>query len=76
MEYQDILNNLSIYLNREYPKKYKSKLDFAAACEVDEKTIRRILDAKQNLSIKVLISISKAIGIRLSELIEIIDKEQ
>ena len=49
--------------------KYKSNLDFAAACEVDEKTIRRIFAGKQNFSIQILGRICKVLDIKMSTLL-------
>lgn len=69
----DILSNIAIVVNREYPKKFKTKVEFAAAADVEEATIRRVLKGEQNLSIKLLHQICSAIDVRLSDLFEEID---
>lgn len=47
-----------------------SKLDFAIACDVDEKTIRRILKGEQNISIEILIKIADALKTKPSLLLQ------
>jgi len=64
----DILQDIAVIINREYPKKFKTKVDFAAASDVEEATIRRVLKGEQNLSIKLLKQICDAIDINLSDL--------
>jgi transcriptional regulator with XRE-family HTH domain len=64
----NILENIAVIIKREYPKKFKTKLEFAAAADVEETTIRRVLKGEQNLSIKLLQQICNAIDIKLSDL--------
>ena len=64
----NILEEIAIVFNREYPKKFKTKLEFAAAADVEETTIRRVLKGEQNISIKLLQQICNAIDIKLSDL--------
>jgi len=64
----NILEDIAIVFNREYPKKFKTKLEFAAAADVEETTIRRVLKGEQNISIKLLQQICNAIDIKLSDL--------
>jgi transcriptional regulator with XRE-family HTH domain len=54
----------------EYANHYMSKLDFAIACDVDEKTIRRILKGEQNISIEILIKIADALKTKPSLLLQ------
>lgn len=65
---KNILEDIAIIINREYPKKFKTKLEFAAAADVEETTIRRVLKGEQNLSIKLLRQICNAIDLKLSDL--------
>lgn len=62
------MEDIAVIINREYPKKFKTKLEFAAAADVEETTIRRVLKGEQNLSIKLLQQICNAIDIQLSDL--------
>lgn len=64
----NILQDIAVIINREYPKKFKTKLEFAAAADVEETTIRRVLKGEQNLSLKLLQQICIAIDIKLSDL--------
>lgn len=64
----NILENIAVIIKREYPKKFKTKLEFAAAADVEETTIRRVLKGEQNLSIKLLQQICNAIDIKLADL--------
>jgi transcriptional regulator with XRE-family HTH domain len=65
---QDILAKAGDYIRKKAKLKFKSNVEFAYACEVDEKTIRRIFRGEQNLSIKVLKRICEALDIKLSDL--------
>lgn len=51
----------------EYPKYYRSKFDLSIAANVDEKTIRRILNAEQNFSIKIFLAVCFAIKVKPSD---------
>lgn len=64
----NILEDIAVIINREYPKKFKTKLEFAAAADVEETTIRRVLKGEQNLSLKLLQQICNAIDIKLADL--------
>ena len=64
----DILQDIAVIINREFPKKFKTNVEFAAAADVEEATIRRVLKGEQNLSIKLLQQICSAIDITLSDL--------
>jgi len=45
-------------------------VEFANVCDVNESTIRRILQGKQNISIKVLKRICEALDIKMSDLLK------
>ena len=49
--------------------KFKSNLEFASVCDIDEKSIRRILNGKQNFSIIIFSKICQALDIKMSELL-------
>jgi transcriptional regulator with XRE-family HTH domain len=49
--------------------KYKNSLEFASACDIDEKSIRRIFNGKQNFSILIFAKISTALETKMSELL-------
>jgi transcriptional regulator with XRE-family HTH domain len=48
---------------------YKSKLEFSIASDIDERTIRRVLQGNQNVSIVVLSKIAKALNTSISSII-------
>ncbi len=70
----DILQDIAVIINREYPKKFTTKVEFAAASDVEEATIRRVLKGEQNLSIKLLQQICTAIDVKLSDLFDEIER--
>jgi DNA-binding Xre family transcriptional regulator len=49
--------------------KFKSNLEFASVCDIDEKSIRRILNGKQNFSIIIFSKICQALDIKMSDLL-------
>lgn len=65
---QDILVKLGNYIGKRAKEKFKSNVEFANVCDVNESTIRRILQGEQNLSIKVLERICSALDIKISDL--------
>ncbi len=65
------LQTLGKKIDEESIKKYKTQSDFAAACDVDTRTIRRIIKAEQNPTIIVLRGIAIALDIELKDLIDI-----
>lgn len=67
---KDILVAIGDYIGKKAKVKYKSNVEFANVCDVSEGTIRRILQGKQNLSIKVLKRVCEALDIRLSDLLK------
>ena len=70
---KDLLINLGVAIQKKSKAKFKTNIDFAIACDVDEKTIRRIYKGQQNISIKILQKISFALDTRMSELLEEIE---
>ncbi|MEY4812797.1 MAG: hypothetical protein RLZZ462_1670 [Bacteroidota bacterium] len=48
---------------------YKSKLEFSIASDIDERTIRRVLQGHQNMSIVILSKIAKALDTSISSII-------
>lgn len=69
----DLLDKIASEINKRYKKLYATKLDFSYAADVDEKTIRRILSGKQNISILLLNRICQALDISIVELLNCID---
>lgn len=67
---KDILVKIGNYLQKKAKAKFKSNVEFADVCDVDEKTIRRIFLGEQNLSIKVLKRICEALDIKVAELMK------
>jgi len=47
----DVLRKLGKVIKDKANVKYKTKIDFAFECDVDERTIRRILKGEQNISV-------------------------
>jgi hypothetical protein len=73
MTLQEFQIGLAIFLNSRIEEQFKTKVEFAYACEIDEKTVRRILKAEQNISVGILIKISSSLHISLGELIKEIE---
>jgi len=73
---RDILVKIGDHLNKKAKSKFKSNVEFASACDVDEKTVRRIFLGDQNISIKVLKRICEALEIRLSDLFKDIESSK
>lgn len=67
---QDLLKNIGKVVQQKYVLLYKSKLEFSTACDLDERTIRRVLLGNQNVSIDVLSKISKALNTSISSIIQ------
>lgn len=61
-------SKLNDYIKRAAKKRYKSNLAFATACDIDEKTVRRIYSGEHNLSIKLLEKICEALEIKPSDI--------
>ena len=67
---KDILVSIGDYIGKEAKAKFKSNVEFANMCDVSEGTIRRILQGKQNVSLKVLKKICEALEIKMSDLLK------
>ncbi|NWL03688.1 hypothetical protein DM790_22955 [Flavobacterium collinsii] len=66
---EEFLIKLGDNINARAKAKFKTNLEFASACEIDEASIRRILKGKQNFSIKIFLKICTALDIKMSELL-------
>jgi len=66
---EDFLPKLGLIINERAKAKFKSNLEFASACDIDEKSIRRILKGQQNFSINIFLKICIALNIKMSELL-------
>ncbi|MDQ6470067.1 helix-turn-helix transcriptional regulator [Flavobacterium sp. LHD-80] len=66
---EEFLIKLGDNINARAKAKFKTNLEFASACEIDEASIRRILKGKQNFSIKIFLKICTALDVKMSELL-------
>lgn len=73
---EEFLLKLGAEVEKRYKLKFVSKLEFSFACDVDEKTIRRLFKGEQNISILLLKKICDALEIKLSELIISIEESE
>jgi transcriptional regulator with XRE-family HTH domain len=67
---KDVLVKIGNYIGKRAKVKFKSNVEFANVADVNESTIRRILQGEQNLSIKVLKRICEALDIKISDLLK------
>lgn len=67
---KDILAKLADTIGKKAKTKFKSNVEFANVCDINESSIRRILQGKQNISIKVLKRICEALEIKMSDLLK------
>jgi DNA-binding Xre family transcriptional regulator len=67
---EKILISIGDYIGEKAKTKFKSNVEFADVCDVNESTIRRILRGKQNISLKVLTRICEALDIKMSDLLK------
>lgn len=67
------LIQLGQLINDKAKAKFSNNLEFTSACNIDEKSIRRILNGKQNFSINIFSKICSALGVKMSELLSEID---
>ncbi|MBP6091614.1 MAG: helix-turn-helix transcriptional regulator [Crocinitomicaceae bacterium] len=68
---EEFLVKLGKRIEEAYLPKFKSQTEFALACDVDTRTIRRIIKAEQNPTILVLRGIANALECELTNLIDI-----
>jgi transcriptional regulator with XRE-family HTH domain len=66
---EEQLSRLGKLIGERAKSRFKSNLEFASACDIDEKSIRRILNGKQNFSIAIFSKISAVLGVKMSELL-------
>lgn len=69
MENPALTAKLCKYIYRNFRSKYKSNLDFALTCGVDEKTIRLIQQEKYNLSINLFQQICESQNVKMSQVL-------
>lgn len=67
---KDVLVKLADSIGKRAKVKFKSNVEFANVCDVNESTIRRILQGQQNISVKVLKRICEALEIKMSDLLK------
>lgn len=67
---KDILVKIADTIGKRAKVKFKSNVEFANVCDINESSIRRILQGKQNISIKVLKRICEALDIKMSDLMK------
>ena len=70
---KDVLIKIGDSIGKKAKTKFKSNVEFANVCDVNESTIRRILRGEQNISIKVLKRICEALEIKMSDLLNEVD---
>lgn len=66
---EDFLIKLGVIICERAKTKFKSNLEFASVCDIDEKSIRRILKGQQNFSIIIFSKICTALDVKMSELL-------
>ena len=67
------LIQLGQLINDRAKAKFSNNLEFASACDIDEKSIRRILKGNQNFSITIFTKICSALDIKMSDLLKEIE---
>lgn len=65
-----ILLKLGENLSKKSKLKFKSNVEFADVSNLTETSIRRILQGKQNVSLKTLKNICEALEIKISDLLK------
>ncbi|MCG3165162.1 MAG: hypothetical protein POELPBGB_00924 [Bacteroidia bacterium] len=65
----DILVKIGDLVRKKAKAKFKSNVEFANVADVNEATIRRILQGEQNLSIKILKKVCQALEVKVSDLL-------
>ena len=65
----DITPKLCKYVYKTFRPKYKSNLEFANVCDIDEKTVRLIQQEKYNMSLKVFKKICDSQNVKMSEVL-------
>jgi DNA-binding Xre family transcriptional regulator len=71
---KDVLVRLGDYIGKKAKVKFKSNVEFANVCDINESTVRRILQGEQNVSVKVLERICEALEVKISDVFKEIGK--
>ncbi len=71
MEENEIIKKIAFNIKIERMRKNLTQFQLAEMIDVHEKYIGKVESGKQNLTIKTLIKISKALGVKLSKLVDI-----
>lgn len=66
---EEQLLKLGMLIKIRSKAKFKSNLEFASVCDIDERSIRRIINGKQNFSIVIFSKICEALDIKMSDLL-------
>ena len=66
---EDFLIKLGQIISVKAKLRYKTNLEFADECGIDEKSIRRILKGEQNFSINIFLKICNALDTKMSDLL-------
>jgi len=66
---EEQLVKLGRIINDRAKAKFSNNLEFASACDIDEKSTRRILKGKQNFSINIFSKICNALDVKMSSLL-------
>ncbi|MES2566999.1 MAG: helix-turn-helix domain-containing protein [Bacteroidota bacterium] len=69
MSSQQIQIKLGKLIEKKAKQKFKTKLEFASAADVDEKSIRRIFKGEQNISLNLFKSIAIVLDTTMSDLL-------
>lgn len=70
---EEQLIQLGQLINDRAKAKFSNNLEFAYACDIDEKSIRRILKGNQNFSITIFSKICRALDVKMSDLLKEIE---
>jgi DNA-binding Xre family transcriptional regulator len=70
---EEQLIQLGQLINDRAKAKFSNNLEFASACDIDEKSIRRIIKGNQNFSITIFSKICSALDIKMSDLLKEIE---
>lgn len=62
-------NNLATIVKQRYPLYYVSRSQFALEAGVDERTIRRIENAEQKVSVEILSKVAVALNLKPNSLL-------
>lgn len=71
MNENDTLKKIAFNIKVERMRKNLTQFQLAEMIEVHEKYIGKIESGKQNLTIKTLIKLANALGVKLSKLVDI-----